>query len=101
MINISKRYDKKLKYREDMETYLEEHPDRKVALERVMKIEIDCMVGDSKEFGTRHITIAQPIDVKLNKDFVDLLEKMNRGESCVIDKPITLELDSALCIVGE
>ena len=101
MINISKRYDKKLKYREDMETYLEEHSDRKVALERVMKIEIDCMVGDSKEFGTHHITIAQPIDVKLNKDFVDLLEKMNRGESYVIDKPITLELDSALCKIGE
>ena len=101
MINISKRYDKKLKYREDMETYLEEHPDRKVALERVMKLEIDCMVGDSKEFGTRHITITQPVNVSLNKDFVDLLEKMNHGESCVIDKPITLELDSALCIAGE
>ena len=101
MINVSERYDEKLKYRQDMEKYLEEHPDRKVALERVMKMEVDCMVGDSKEFGTRHITITQPIDIKLNKDFVDLLEKMNRGESCVIDKPITIELDSAFCKIGE
>ena len=84
-----------------IEKYLKEHPDRKVALERVMKIEIDCMVGDSKEFGTRHITITQPADVKLNKNFVDLLEKMNRRESCVIDKLITIKLDSAFCIVGE
>ena len=99
MINISERSED-LKYRENMEKYLEQHSDRNIALEQIMKIEMDCRVGDSKEFGVRHITISQPIDVKLNKDFVDLLEKMNRGESCISDN-LAIELGSAICEIGE
>ena len=38
MINISERSED-LKYREDMEKYLEQHPDRNIALEQIMKIE--------------------------------------------------------------
>lgn len=99
MINISERYDEELKYKEDMEKYLEKNSDKEVALEKITKVEMDCIMGNSEEFGNRHITITHPLNIKLNKDFVDLLEKMNHGESCVIDQPITIELDSALCTV--
>lgn len=99
MINISERSED-LKYKEDMEKYLKQHPDRNIALEQIMKIEMDCKVGNFKEFGIRHITIMQPIDVKLNKEFVDLLEKMNCGESCVGDN-LAIELGSAVCEIGE
>lgn len=100
MIDIEERYDMELRIKEYKEEYLQEHSDRDVALERIIKIEMDCIVGDTKEFGRRHITITQPIDVKLNKEFVDLLEKASLGESGEVND-ISIKLGLAFYKIGE
>lgn len=98
MTNISERADD-LRYIENMEKFLADNPDKSVALERVIKIEMSYIVGNTKNADDRHITITMPVDISLSDNLVNLLEKLKQGESAVIDDVSTIRFETGFCAV--
>ena len=98
MVNLRERSDE-LMHKESRQKYLREHPDRNNILERVVQVQIDYLVNTPTGMDDRCIKFNQSLSVHLNEDLIDLMEKLQRGESCLMCEPITLTLGQSIVSV--